>query len=240
MGRGYLCKPCAKKYQKKWGEKQKLLFGKIERPKTYICCRCKIEKPIDDFYPRKVRKVGVSCECKKCCSERRKYLWRNDHTYKRKLQQRAKRHNATHKKERSEYNKRYGEQHKLERNKRLNVRRKIDINFRLRCLLSGRIRSAVRMQGTNKSKRTMELLGCSIDEFRQHLERQFDKRMTWENYGRYGWHIDHTKPCAVFNLVDPQQQKECFHYSNLQPLWHVDNFKKTSYYKGKLIRNNIK
>ena len=50
--------------------------------------------------------------------------------------------------------------------------------------------------------------------------------MTWENHGE--WHIDHIKPCSSFNLIDIEEQKQCFHYSNLQPLWKIDNLTKGS------------
>tara|TARA_R110000751_G_scaffold131998_3_gene234420 strand:- start:438 stop:656 length:219 start_codon:yes stop_codon:yes gene_type:complete len=69
-----------------------------------------------------------------------------------------------------------------------------------------------------------------------HLEDQFQDGMSWENYGRpngdylEGWHIDHIKPCALFNLEDASQQKECFHYTNLQPLWAEDNLSKGDKY----------
>jgi len=52
--------------------------------------------------------------------------------------------------------------------------------------------------------------------------------MTWDNYGYYGWHIDHIKPCASFDLVDEEEQRKCFNYRNLQPLWSGDNFAKNS------------
>jgi hypothetical protein len=51
--------------------------------------------------------------------------------------------------------------------------------------------------------------------------------MTWQNYGYYGWHIDHIKPCASFDLRKPSEQRKCFHYSNLQPLWAKDNLQKS-------------
>jgi hypothetical protein len=82
------------------------------------------------------------------------------------------------------------------------------------------------MDGRSKSKHTMELLGCSIEEFKIYLEKQFTKGMNWGNYGKKGWHIDHILPCASFDLTDPEQQKKCFHYTNLQPLWAEDNYKK--------------
>jgi hypothetical protein len=77
-----------------------------------------------------------------------------------------------------------------------------------------------------KSKRTEELLGCSIKFLKKHLESQFKPGMTWDNHTIHGWHIDHVRPCNLFNLSDPKQQEQCFHYSNLQPLWAKDNLRK--------------
>jgi len=70
----------------------------------------------------------------------------------------------------------------------------------------------------------MELVGCSIEELMKHIESQFTDGMSWENQGE--WHIDHVRPCASFDLTDEQQQRECFHYTNLQPLWAEDNLRK--------------
>ena len=69
----------------------------------------------------------------------------------------------------------------------------------------------------------MDLLGCSIEEFINHMESKFTNGMTWDNYGVLGWHMDHIIPCASFDLTDEKQQRECFHYTNLQPLWHYEN-----------------
>lgn len=83
-----------------------------------------------------------------------------------------------------------------------------------------------------KSGNTITLLGCSVTELRAHLEKQFQPGMTWENYG-CGWHVDHIRPCANFeNLADPDQQRKCFHFSNLQPLWALENLKKGDSYGG--------
>jgi hypothetical protein len=51
--------------------------------------------------------------------------------------------------------------------------------------------------------------------------------MSWGNYGLHGWHVDHIIPCASFDLTDPEQQRQCFHYTNLQPLWAEDNLRKS-------------
>jgi hypothetical protein len=83
-------------------------------------------------------------------------------------------------------------------------------------------------QNTIKTKKTLELLGCSWQEARDHIQSQFKEGMTWENHGFYGWHIDHIIPCSSFDLTDLEQQKKCFHYTNLQPLWWKDNISKGS------------
>jgi hypothetical protein len=105
-----------------------------------------------------------------------------------------------------------------------NKRRYTDMNFRIKCILYRRIHHA--LKDNYKSKRTMELVGCSIKSLLNHLESQFDDMMSWNNYGL--WHVDHIQPCASFDLTKEEEQLKCFHYSNLQPLWRDINFSKGS------------
>lgn len=70
-------------------------------------------------------------------------------------------------------------------------------------------------------------------ELRIHLESKFKPGMSWKNYGPV-WHIDHIKPCAKFDLTDPAQQRECFHWTNLQPLFALENLQKSDKYAGKI------
>lgn len=72
----------------------------------------------------------------------------------------------------------------------------------------------------------LELTGTTLEGLRKHLESKFDAKMSWKNYGFFGWHIDHIRPCASFDLMDPAQRAQCFHYSNLQPLWWDKNLSK--------------
>jgi hypothetical protein len=104
----------------------------------------------------------------------------------------------------------------------INRRRKIDINFRLTMNLRKRIWDALKRN--SKSKHTLELLGCSIDKLKQYLESQFKEGMSWSNYGK--WHVDHIRPCASFDMSKVEEQKKCFHYTNLQPLWALENIRK--------------
>jgi len=96
----------------------------------------------------------------------------------------------------------------------------------MKLLLKNRIRYA--LKNNKKSNSTMNLVGCSLQELKKHLEKQFKQGMTWKNHSLYGWHIDHIKPCASFDLSNPEEQKKCFHYTNLQPLWAIDNIKKSN------------
>lgn len=109
-----------------------------------------------------------------------------------------------------------------ERNKQAKQRQRPEV----RILGSLRARCWKALQGGRKESSTRELLGCSCVELRIHLEKHFRLGMSWENYGIHGWHIDHIKPCASFDLTDPAQQKQCFHFSNLQPLWRLENLAK--------------
>lgn len=97
-------------------------------------------------------------------------------------------------------------------------KRKTDIQFKLRENISGRIRSAIKNSKGIKKTKMADLIGCSVFELRLHLESKFLPTMSWSNYGKE-WHIDHILPCSLFDLTDVEQQKECFHYTNLQPLW---------------------
>jgi len=126
---------------------------------------------------------------------------------------------------------------RINKDKRLPQRRyhkrsryKTDFLYRLSALLRSRLTRALRPTYTKVDK-TLCLLGCSLAHLKSHLEKQFKPGMIWENHGPV-WHIDHIRPCASFNLAEPEQQKICFHYSNLQPLFAEENIR-----KGKTMPN---
>jgi hypothetical protein len=99
-----------------------------------------------------------------------------------------------------------------------------------RIIYAQRTRIMRALKDLKKIDHTIEMIGCSALELRNYIESKFENGMSWDNYGRDGWHIDHIRPCASFDLSDPEQQEECFHYTNLQPLWAKDNLSKGSYY----------
>ena len=112
---------------------------------------------------------------------------------------------------------------KRRRNELLKEKRKNDTHFKVLSNLRSRLWHAVK--GNTKSEPTLKLLGCTVEHLVSYLENQFTEGMNWDNYGE--WHIDHIIPCASFDLHNLEQQKECFHYSNLQPLWAKENLLKS-------------
>lgn len=113
----------------------------------------------------------------------------------------------------------YNNKHKAERIQYQTNKLKTDLNYKLARNLRTRINCA--LKGICKSKRTLDLLGCSLDFLRLYLQSKFQPGMSFSNYGK--WHIDHIIPCARFDLSNPEEQIKCFNYTNLQPLWQIDN-----------------
>lgn len=94
--------------------------------------------------------------------------------------------------------------------------------FKLACSIRTRINDIFRKQGYSKNSKSNEILGCSFEEFKLHLEKQFTKGMSWENQG--DWHLDHIYPVSLAR--DEQHLIELNHYTNFQPLWAFDNLSK--------------
>jgi len=156
-------------------------------------------------------------------NQRKEYLLKNPEK-REKLRERKRKHYWDNLEYYTEKSKKYKQQNKEIRNKKLSIRLKNDDEYRLKCNLKARIISA--LKGKGKSARTMELIGCNLSQLKEHLANKFKKGMTFENHSYKGWHIDHIKPCASFDLTCPVQQLACFNYNNLQPLWASDNMSK--------------
>lgn len=195
---------------------------------TKVCNVCQVEKEIIEFAKQDHK---PSFRCKQCLSEYNK-------RYYQKNQKRLRQRTATYRKTNPEYmiewrkenrdrltqqKREWIEKNRDKINKNERKRRKIDHVYRIKKNLRRRINEVI-TRPNKKCDSTLKLLGCSLEEFLIYMENQFVKGMNWGNYGK--WHIDHIIPCASFDLSDPEQQKKCFHYSNLQPLWAEDNLRK--------------
>lgn len=208
------------------------------------CTKCGAEKPetSDYFYRRRTRKSGWGSHCKACVnafnkakyhfdveatrarSRDRARLNRKEHAaqtaeWRRANPEKAKALAANFYATHGDYRRRYSRDYYRKRSSEPAFIVLKRLRYRL-------------WEATSKRKRvgsTLDLLGCSIKELVAHLESKFLPGMSWENRG--AWHIDHIKPCACFDLSDANQQRECFHYTNLQPLWASDNRAKGAKYR---------
>jgi hypothetical protein len=183
------------------------------------CPKCRKKKSKIEFSKGNSRKDGLAGYCKPCLSIiAHNYYLKNTQ----KLKNQSKLYRKINKVKISIFLKTYNLTHKNKRNQYRRNKRITDLNYKLTENLRTRIWSA--LKGINRSKNTMKLVGCSVIFLKSHLESNFTSGMSWENYGE--WHIDHIKPCASFNLSKPEEQRKCFHYTNLQPLWAKDNLTK--------------
>lgn len=122
------------------------------------------------------------------------------------------------------YRKQYREDNKSYFKNYNKKRRQSDINYKIVSNLRGRLNCAIR--GNQKSGSAVKDLGCSIEEFKKYIELKFKPGMTWENWGRDTWHLDHITPLSWFNLENRNQFLISCHYTNYQPLWAEDNLHK--------------
>lgn len=206
-------------------------FFTVGRKRKFCCAKCNLAAGRDYWKKRNPDfKKGAAYRERENCRRRKKYA-ENKH-YREKIIDKTRRsyerlmQDEEWRKQRRQLGKnwRSSDTGKEWHNEYQKQRYKVDYDFKMRCNLRARIRIALKSQGAKRLKNTEAIIGCSIHELRKHLESQFAEGMTWDNHG--DWHIDHIKPCAAFDLTNEEQQRECFHYSNLQPLWAVDNIKK--------------
>jgi hypothetical protein len=197
-----------------------------------ICTKCAVFKLFDEFYKSKNKTHGRESLCKICSKHKgAKYHLNNiekQHIKSKKHYEKNRELISLRDKARVDEIRdikrlyRKNNKEKVNKHKREYRKTKITINYKIAELIRNRIRCVLNngiSKATNKKNRTIELIGCTYEELRVYLESKFTQGMTWENRGNNGWHIDHIKPCSSFDLTDIAQQKECFHYANLQPLW---------------------
>ena len=187
------------------------------------CVECKTTKPSFDFYVCNAKKDGYTNRCKICTGK----YYKNDREnrsnkakkYYKENQEKLKSQSALYYKE----NKSSCIKKSVEWSRR---KYKTDKKYKLVKVLRNRIHGAIK--GKCGSSSCLTLLGCDPNTARRYLENKFQPGMTWDNHGE--WHIDHIIPCAAFDLTKEEEQRRCFHYTNLQPLWAKDNLRKGGRY----------
>ena len=185
------------------------------------CRKCGETKPKENFYISHIIKDGLYSYCKQCC--RKIDL---EHKNKPEAKKRIKAYNESRKESMREYSRKRKREFKEEFAAKRRFLRKNCPKTKIFKALEKRIGKLIGSYSVAK------LTGCGRAFLKEYLESLFKEGMSWDNYGGTipnsdkHWEIDHIRPCSSFDLSDPEQQKECFHYTNLQPLWRIDNLRK--------------
>ena len=208
-----------------------------------ICNKCKVEKEFSEFYKKINRgegKAGYSHICKSCKRKTGRSYKMSGLTKK----EYNKRYRDENKDRLNEYSKNWRSENKdkvmLQRKEKYQKnkdvikkrnyeycvnRQKQDPLYKLTRGIRALILISFKKQFTTKSKKTIEILGCTFEEFKLHLESQFDDKMNWTNQGTY-WHLDHIIP--ISSAESEEDVYRLNHYTNFQPLYWLDNLKKSN------------
>lgn len=196
----------------------------IERRKLKKQCKkCKEEKATYEFHKDVTSPDGFHRVCKFCRLALRKIFYA-------KNRDRLKNWFYSYRKSNPEKIKATQIKSRPKTRKRLNERYKNDVCFKLKTRLRTRLRSAI--QEVWASGSFVQDLGCSINELKTYLESKFyanpktGEKMTWDNWKKDGWHVDHVKALASFNLSNKDEFLKACHFTNLQPLWWFENLSK--------------
>ena len=186
------------------------------------CSKCEIEKELSEF-----KRYSVCIDCNKILNkeyndsrkEKQKFYYQENKDF---FKNKAKEYYQENKDYITVRNKKYQEKNRENRNNYINNRKKYDNLFRLSILIRKLIWISINKMGYKKNSKTNNILGCTFDDFKSHIEKQFKEGMTWENQGE--WHLDHKTPVSWAETEE--QIYELNKYTNFQPLWAKDNLSK--------------
>lgn len=220
---------------------------------TKICGRCKIEQSVEFFGKDKHSKSGYRSACNDCRKiESKKYRENNKERRTKTLKDyydknkeiiavkgkiryyddvektRGVKLKSYHKNKDKESNIQRKKNYRKENRPKLNEweknKRQTDPIYKLSATVRSRLKDFLKKKNITKQSPTFDMVGCTPQFLKEHLENQFREGMTWENHGKYGWHIDHIIPLSSAT-TEEELYKLC-HYLNLQPLWAEENLSK--------------
>jgi hypothetical protein len=207
-----VCKSCIYENQKKWVLKNKvktLNYSRDFRLKN-------LEKT------KKVQKNWYEKNKEKALQTSKNYRLNNVE----KRKETIKKSREKNKERVIETRKKYSQNKRKELNEYSVRRRKENPVARISHNMRGKIKDFLKIKNFRQTNKTFEIVGCSPQELKEHLEKQFTNGMSWDNYGYYGWHIDHIIPLDSATTQE-DTYKLCY-YTNLQPLWGCDNLSKNN------------
>lgn len=206
---------------------------------TKVCKKCKIEKEFSGFDYFKSR-CKFSSRCKACRrayerefnARRREKLGLkpiikrpsgsvSEEQKHQEMLETCRRYRARHPERRRKSAREWARRNREKQQERWRHKYKTDIIFNIKTKIRRRIYMALSKakKGARKADRTIKLLGCSFAEFKTYIEKLLLPGMKWEDVMTSKVHLDHIIPCSAFDLTKEEEQRKCFHFTNLQPLW---------------------
>ena len=209
------CKACVAAYGRKYRQENKEKITAKSR-EYYQENKEKIAAKSREYYQENKEKIAA---------KEREYRQEN----KEKVTARHSKYRQENKEKITAKSREYYQENKEKIHKYYKKRYHSDPEYNLICRLRTRMSKVVKAAGLDKKcDSTSELLGISPSGLKEWLERQFTEGMTWEN--RSDWHVDHRVPITAFDLTVDQNQRICFWYKNLHPMWAKDNLQKSNTY----------
>lgn len=188
------------------------------------CSKCRTHQPLANFHNDKHSPGGLTRWCKQCHKNARDAKKDSHREYMRVYNQANKDRALQYRRDNAQRMAEYNKGRRAETNAWYKEKRKTDPNFRLSNDMRTVLRRALKCGKITKSSSAGKLLGFDIDTFRRWLEFHFEPWMSWDNYGK--WHIDHVLPISRFDLSNPEEQRVCLHWSNMQPMCAKANIAK--------------
>ena len=208
-----------------------------------VCTKCRIPQTLNSFVKNKRSSDGYFHQCKNCTK-----IYKDSIKEKTTIQN--KEWNLKNKEKAKLYNKKYHIDNLLKHNQNIvdwfknnptyckiwkRHKYQNDVNYKIKDNIRSRFYHTLKEGYENPS--ISILLGCSIEEFKLHLEQQFKPEMTWLNHGEI-WEIDHIKPCSSFDLTVLEEQEKCFHFTNHQPLFKTTQIAESYGYINEIGNRN--
>ena len=198
---------------------------------TKICNKCNEEKQVCEFYKNNRNPKLYRGQCKKCMNANSLLHYTNNVVNISEKSKKLRKENPEINKEKCRiFREKNPENFKvwLEKNKehRKAYIKKYNLNPKNKIKNSLRSRINELLNKKYNNPKTIDLIGCDYDFFIKYIENKFIKNMSWDNYGYYGWHLDHIIPLSSANTEE--EIYKLYHYTNLQPLWAEDNLKKSN------------
>jgi hypothetical protein len=187
------------------------------------CKKCKQNLEHTYFNINKKSKDGLQYKCKKCINEYNNEWKNNNLSYQKEYYLKTcDVRKEIYREQNPQFVKKNKEQIREYNRNYYRIKKEKDPFFKLKCSLRVRTHHAFKRKKWNKNSKNEHLLGCKFEDLKNHIEKQFTSGMTWNNYGK--WHIDHIIPLDI--AKSEKELLPLLHYTNLQPLWALDNIKK--------------